>query len=121
MSHISQNEKRYRLNTKGLFLTYPQCPAPRECVQQMIESKGNLTIEKGLVAQELHMDGEKHLHAYIKLANYVNTTNCHYFDLQWEGKNYHGKYEPAKSAHASIKYMTKHDKDPLEIADMDWK
>ncbi len=76
MSHKSQTQiatdlappKKYRLNTKGLFLTYPQCPAPRECVQQMIEAKGNLTIEKGLVAQETHADGELHLHAYIKLA-----------------------------------------------------
>lgn len=34
---------------------------------------------------------------------------------------YHGKYEPAKSAIGSIKYLTKHDKEPLELGDMDWK
>lgn len=57
----------------------------------------------------MHMDGNKHLHAYIKLATSLDTRNCHYFDLVFEGKTYHGKYEPAKSAHGSIKYCTKHD------------
>ncbi len=34
---------------------------------------------------------------------------------------YHGKYEPAKSAIASIKYCSKHDKEPLELGVMDYK
>lgn len=34
---------------------------------------------------------------------------------------YHGNYKPAKSAIASIKYITKEDKEPLELADMDYK
>jgi len=41
----------YRLNTKGVFLTYPQCPAPREAIKDMLEAKG-LNIVKGLVGQE---------------------------------------------------------------------
>jgi len=43
------NPKGFRLMAKGVFLTYPQCPAPRETVQEMLEAKG-LKIEKGLVA-----------------------------------------------------------------------
>jgi len=43
--------KKYRLKSKGVFLTYPQCPAPREAIQAMLESKG-LHITKGIVGQE---------------------------------------------------------------------
>lgn len=34
---------------------------------------------------------------------------------------YHGNYQAAKSAIASIKYISKEDTEPLEIGDMDWK
>lgn len=41
--------------------------------------------------------------------------------MTYEDKSYHGKYESAKSAIASIKYVSKHDKEPLELGDMDHK
>lgn len=86
----------------------------------MLEAKG-LTIEQGLVAQEAHASGDLHLHAYAKFTNRFNTVNPRYFDITWQDKVYHGKYEPAKSAIGSIKYLTKHDKEPLELGDMDYK
>jgi len=110
----------FRMSTKGVFLTYPQCPAPREAIKDMLESKG-LNIAKGIVGQEQHADGNLHLHAYAKFDKPVETRNCKYFDIEFEGKTYHGKYEPAKSAIASIKYVSKHDKEPLELGDMDYK
>ncbi len=55
VQELSQNSakplpdtKVYRLKAKGLFLTYPQCPAPREHLLAMLETKG--TIAKGLIA-----------------------------------------------------------------------
>jgi hypothetical protein len=84
----------------------------------MMEAKG-LTIAKGIVGQEQHADGNLHLHAYAKFEKNIDTVNPRYFDITWEDKTYHGKYEPAKSAIASIKYVTKHDKMPLELGDMD--
>lgn len=110
----------YRLQTKGVFLTYPQCPAPRETIQEMLEAKG-LTIVKGIVGQEKHADGNLHLHVYAKFDKTINYTSPQCFDITYEGKQYHGKYEPAKSAIASIKYVTKHDTEPLELGDMDYK
>ncbi len=119
MANVAEPPK-YRLNAKGVFLTYPQCPAPRETVKEMLEAKG-LTILKGLIAQETHASGDLHLHAYAKFTKNVETRNPRYFDITWQDNVYHGKYEPAKSAIGSIKYLTKHDKEPLELADMDWK
>ncbi len=85
----------------------------------MLASKG--TIVKGLVGQEKHADGNLHLHAYVKYLNQVNTRKPEYFDITWEDKTYHGKYEPAKSAIGSIKYISKDDKEPMELGDMDYK
>lgn len=119
-SSITSKMPGYRLQGKGIFLTYPQCPASREAVRDMIESKG-LTIVKGLIAQEEHKSGDKHLHAYVKFDKPINTVNPRYFDIEFENKAYHGKYEPAKSAIGSIKYISKADPSPLELGDMDYE
>jgi len=85
----------------------------------MLESKGS--IVKGLIGQEQHADGNYHLHAYVKYINQINTRKPEFFDIVHEDKTYHGKYEPAKSAIGSIKYISKEDKEPLELGDMDYK
>lgn len=85
----------------------------------MLATKG--TVVKGLIGQEQHMDGNLHLHAYVKYADELSSRSPAFFDIAHEGKVYHGKYEPAKSAIASIKYISKEDKQPMEIGDMDWK
>ncbi|AXH74718.1 MAG: Rep catalytic domain protein [Cressdnaviricota sp.] len=114
---MESTQKKFNLQSKGFFLTYPQCPAPRNVLKEMLESKGS--IDKGIIGQEKHADGNLHLHAYVKYKTQVHTRNCKYFDIEYEDKTYHGKYEPAKSAIASIKYVTKHDTEPLELGDMD--
>ena len=86
----------------------------------MLDKLG-LHVHKGLVAQEVHASGELHLHAYVKFSSRINTVNPRYFDITYEDKVYHGKYEPAKSSYASLKYLTKHDQTPLELGDMDYK
>lgn len=62
-----------------------------------------------------------HLHAYVKYTDQINTRKPSFFDVEWEDKVYHGKYEPAKSAIRSIKYVAKEDSDPMELGDMDYK
>lgn len=100
--------KQFLLQGYGFFLTYPQCPAPREVVADMLATKG--TIVKGLIGQEKHQDGNLHLHAYVKYADRVTTRKPAFFDIVHEGKTYHGNYAPAKSAIASIGYISKEDK-----------
>jgi len=57
----------------------------------------------------------------VKYSATLNVKNPRFFDIAHDGKTYHGKYEPAKSAIASIKYVTKHDQEPLELGSMDYK
>ena len=112
-------QRKFRLNSKGFFLTYPQCPVDRQILADMLAARGS--VAKGLIGQELHKDGEKHLHAYVKYISKLDVSNPTYFDLKHEGKVYHGNYQTAKCAIASIKYISKEDQDPLELGDMDYK
>lgn len=67
------------------------------------------------------MDGNLHLHAYVKYVDEISSRSPSFFDITYDNNVYHGKYEPAKSAIASIKYISKDDKQPLELGDMDYQ
>lgn len=95
---------------KGWFLTYPQCPCPKEdCLADLkdgLREKKDLTIEEYVIAEEKHEDGNPHLHAFIKLDKRIRFSK-NLFDIIYEGKTYHGHYEIAKSWHAVEKYCKK--------------
>jgi len=110
---------KFTLVTQSVLLTYSQCPAPRETVRDMIQAK--VPVEKGVIGQEEHQDGNKHLHAYIKFGKRLSTRDCRYFDIEWEGQTYHPNIASAKNAYGAVKYCVKEDKTPLEIGTMDHK
>lgn len=98
--------KRFRLNAKALFLTYPQCPIPTDIALQILEQKLP-TIGTHLIAQELHKDGHHHLHCFLKSTEKFNVTNPHLLDLQWADSTYHGNYQTCRSPKAVAKYCSK--------------
>ena len=95
---------------KGWFLTYPQCPCPKEdCLADLkdgLKEKRNLDVEEYVVAEEKHENGDPHLHAFIKLNKRIRFSK-NLFDIIYEGKTYHGHYEIAKSWHAVEQYCKK--------------
>lgn len=91
----------------------------RQEAADQLATKG--TIIKGIIGQEKHEDGQPHLHVYVKYLTKIRTKVPTFFDITAGDKVYHGKYETAKSAIASIKYITKEDTEPLELGDMDYK
>ena len=95
---------------KGWFLTYPQCPCPKEdCLADLrdgLMEKRKLTIEEYVIAEEKHESGDPHLHAFIKLDKRIRF-NKTLFDIIYEGKTYHGHYEVAKSWRAVERYCKK--------------
>lgn len=111
-------EKSFKLHGKTFFLTYPQCPLDKQAVADMLATKG--IIVKGLIGQEKHQDGNLHIHAYCKYLKEIQTRNMKYFDIEHEGEIYHGNYQVAREPIKVLKYVTKDDKEPLEIGDMDW-
>jgi hypothetical protein len=78
--------RRFRLNSKGFFLTWPQCSATKEEAAAMLHSKGEL--EKLIVCRELHADGTPHLHAFAKYKTAKNYTTQSCFDIG----EFHGNY-----------------------------
>lgn len=109
LSQVGKDNK-----AKGWFLTYPHCPADAQsCLDDLkdkLMEKWNLTIEEYVVCEEKHQDGSPHLHAFLK----VHTPSgkgirfkADRFDFIFEGKNYHGEYQIAKSWHAVQRYVAK--------------
>ncbi len=94
----------FRLNAKNLYLTYPQCDEdPSVVISQCLGYWGD-DLEWVVCGQELHMDGNYHLHIAISLKKRVDyrSPDC----LDWiVGK--HGDYRVMKNKSKCLKYVTK--------------
>lgn len=119
------SDKKFRLNAKYLFLTYPQCPIPHTAAANLLETRLAEKIDFGLVGQESHTntDGEgcagQHLHAVLVLKKRCNYRSPRCLDLKYKGKTYHGKYEPARQLQKSLIYASKEGK--VTGIKCDWK
>ena len=96
----------FRLSSKGLFLTYSQCPiGPKDALTQLETKLSN--IEDYVVAQEEHKEEGLHLHCWLKLSKACNIKDQAKLDLIMEGVKFHGKYESCKSNSKVLKYVVK--------------
>ena len=101
-------EKRFRLHSKSLFLTYPKANIPVEKAKEqlskiLIKNK----ISEFAIAKELHKDGSPHIHAWVKLTKKLDTINPRLLDLSDGEKTHHGEYENAKKDKSSMEYVLK--------------
>ena len=87
------SEPTFRIQTSTLFLTYAQCPLSKEALLEALSEK--LLIKEYAIAQELHANGDPHLHAFIKLTNKLNTRDVRFADI--------GDYHPNITRPRSIK------------------
>ncbi len=96
--------KKFMLNGRNLFLTYPQHTGKKEeLLAYLLDRLAPYDIQYVVCAQEEHEDGRPHLHAFVSLTKRVcfKLSNC--LDFQ----NKHGSYELAKSCIHSIDYVKK--------------
>lgn len=98
----------YQLNSKTLFLTYPQCNVPPQDALSFFQDLFEGLLEY-VVARELHKNGDEHLHAYIKLDGPFRTRDPNALDLLFGDNRFHGNYQGARSVKNVIKYCTKAD------------
>ena len=94
---------------KGWFLTYPKCPCPMSDL--LMDLTDNLALQKlaiveYVICEEKHADGTPHLHAFIKLDKRVRFKENR-FNIIFDGKEYHGNYQIAKSWDAVKGYVVK--------------
>lgn len=97
--------------SKGWFLTFPHCPADAQsCLDDLkdkLKEKWGLTIEEYVICEEKHKDGSPHLHAFIKIHERRIRFKEDRFNFIFEGKEYHGNYQVAKSWRAVQEYVAK--------------
>lgn len=98
---VTQNKKKFRINSKHIGLTYPRCNATPEEVLNSHKSRKNLIY--CLVAQEKHQDGENHLHCYLYFEKRKSVENCNFFDYG----DYHCSIESLRDPNAWWNYITK--------------
>lgn len=97
------------------MLTYPKCDVTFLDAFSFLNDKFN--PKRLLVCQELHQDGDPHLHCYLEFSQALRTTDCHIFDMF--GK--HGKYEGCRSVNGTIQYCTKDANTKLPNFKASWK
>lgn len=101
---INAMQPRFQLNTKQLFLTYPQCTVTKEDALMLLQARlAQYSIEKYIVAHEHHANGDDHLHCYFKLSEPYRTTDPKDLDIS----GFHGNYQGCRSAKNVIKYCSK--------------
>jgi len=104
--------RKFRICAKGYFLTFPQCSVPKEDVGLRLTEEFQDDLQWAIICQELHQDGEKHLHIAFTLKNVMDTIDRNRFDFL---TGQHGNYQGMKNPLRSIAYCRKSDKEPLII------
>jgi len=110
MSRLFIMGDRFRLRAKAIFLTYPQCERMLseftcnehifDYVEENFRPHG---FDKGVVAIEIHEDGNRHLHVVICREHTEAITSSRFFDLG----EYHPNIQPVRSMRNTIKYVKK--------------
>jgi len=101
-NNSNNQNKKYRANRKKFFLTYSQCDKTPE--ELFVHLSTIAAIHKYLIAQELHQDGGKHLHAYIDFVEKQDFKNCRWADFDGYHPNDRGK---VRDEFACAKYCGK--------------
>lgn len=108
----------FRLNAKGLFLTYSQCATSREDAlanaQRLLNTDDN-EIVTYIVAQEKHKDGNFHLHCWFGMRTSVNFKDVNKLDVIG---GQHGNYQGARSPKNVMAYCIKEDQNWLANFDV---
>jgi len=70
----------FRIRSKNIFLTYPQCTTALTTFQRLLNQFFGENLEKGVISQEDHKDGGLHLHAAITLRKSLSSRDPKVFD-----------------------------------------
>nr|AFI56599.1 replication associated protein [Tomato leaf curl Sudan virus] len=108
--------KRFQINCKNYFLTYPQCSLTKEEALSQLKNINTPTNKKYIkVCRELHENGEPHLHVLIQFEGKFKCQNQRFFDLVSPSRaaHFHPNIQGAKSSSDVKSYIDK-DGDTLD-------
>lgn len=100
---------RFQYNAKSIFLTYSQCPIEPTDILEWLKTRTGSTptteLKKACIGQELHQDGNKHLHLCAWYTQPLRFDKPDYFDYFGYHPNVSG--DRIKSVKAALKYVSK--------------
>jgi hypothetical protein len=102
-----KKSKSRTLNFRRFFLTIPKCELGKDKLRDLLVSHEEF-LSHYMIGEELHVDGTKHYHIYLK---YSKQKDFGYSHFDYLGK--HGKLEGCRSPRRSFMYISKEDKSPL--------
>nr|QCY72083.1 Rep protein [Bhendi yellow vein mosaic virus]QDQ36622.1 Rep protein [Bhendi yellow vein mosaic virus] len=108
--------KRFVINSKNYFLTYPQCSLNKEEALSQLQNIQTPTNKKYIkICRELHENGEPHLHVLIQFEGKYKCQNQRFFDLVATNRSahFHPNIQGAESSSDVKSYIDK-DGDTLE-------
>lgn len=89
-------------------MTFPQCDYPlSDFVEKVKNFFAPLIIVKGVASQELHEDGNKHLHLFVNLEKPCRTRSVRFFDNLVSPAKHPNIESKIKSQLKTIKYVIK--------------
>ncbi|AAF75542.1 AC1 [Tobacco curly shoot virus - [Y1]] len=102
--------KKFIINAKNYFLTYPQCSLTKEEALSQISALSTPTNKLFIrICRELHEDGSPHLHVLIQFEGKFKCQNNRFFDLTSPSRSahFHPNIQGAKSSTDVKAYMEK--------------
>lgn len=104
---------KFRTRAKLHFLTYPQCPCPKEEAHRQLQEKAGNKYGWCTVSEEDHEARENdtsagvHLHVMQEYSKNFDTSDPRYWDIVYEGVTYHPHFEPVKNKAKCLQYVIK--------------
>ncbi|XP_028059512.1 uncharacterized protein LOC114263205 [Camellia sinensis] len=108
---MASMRRRFRLQNKNIFLTYPRCSLPKEGLLQKLRALfTNRQPNCIRVAHELHANGEPHLHALVQFPYHFQTQDEWFFDITHDNSNRHfyPNMQGATNHENVLEYISKH-------------
>lgn len=103
---MQEPKRKFRLNAKNLFLTWPKNDADAgDVMNKILERFGTDNVSYVCVSEELHEDGSPHLHALVCLKSPCNIRDASDLDVVGGGK--HGNYQSTRKVSDVYKYVRK--------------
>jgi len=115
------SKTRFQLQSKGIFLTYPQCPFPLDDFFENLKARFNDPQDQIYCSREQHEDGEWHLHACLLLHKQLRTRNVSYFDDLVDPPKHPNIQSKLKSRPKTIAYVMKGPDDSLKRSTHRWE
>jgi len=110
----------FRLQSKAVFLTYPQCDTPHGVLFDNLKAAFPDPLNHFLVSRERHEDGSWHLHALLDLHKKLRTRRVNYFDALVTPPKHPNIKSKLVSKAATIRYIVKGGDPDLIVSTFDY-